>query len=458
MPAPAASQVQYLFRQDTGPDERIFNSARVRPRRMFQSQAHQQSGNRYNPGNSNHRQWAELAIEGSLDITDLLLHFIAFAPYKYTAASGTGATAKKDKWEFNALAGATPTGFTAPKVWNTLKAINWANSGPDYTAGEPTLQNLEINFDAGGDSMLTAAYLAQEYAEVTGGDAGALTADGLQAVNPILPLNSDIRVSLSSGRLAQFMEPEAVLGARFSWSDIIEPVFGANQDDRGWTDTVESMLTADLRIRFVANSEYLSYDLVDDLVFVRLWSGNLDDDTKDGWSITQLASFREVPNGPGAQQNLQEVELSFLPVARVDGNANADTLIEYESTTGSGRTGLLSGDTDGIDEDESTGYVPAGLNEISWHTDDDFITVGAADADNVNWPKNWEPESITIGSTVHPLTYHAGSRKWRTGRVTALPSEMGTGTEKQATIKWKFTAATYLSAEFKGTSVPNFNT
>ena len=441
MPAPAASQVQYLFAQTGTADERIFNSARVRPRRMFQSQAHQQSGNRYNPGNSNHRQWAELAIEGSLDITDLLLHFIAFAPYKYTTAGG--------RWDFHAMAGATPTGFTSPKVWKELKAINWADTGPDYTAGAPTLQNLEINFDAGGDSMITAAYLAQEY-----DNESSVTAEALRAVNPILPLNSDIRVGLSADRLGNLDNPEAVLGARFSWSDIIEPVFGANQDDRGWTDTVESMLTADLRIRFVANDEYLEYDEVDDLVFVTLG------DVGNTWGITQLASFREVPNGPGAQQNLQEVELSFLPVARVDGNANTDTVITFTAAAGdsSKKQGYRTASSAFGAVTGTTGYVPPALDRIYWDDDLDKVVVGTADSANTTWPKNWEPESVTPGSaTAIKLEYDSDSMTWQSeDDVAAAPGAWSTGASKTATIKWKYTPATYLTAFFTGTSVPNF--
>lgn len=445
MPAPAASQVQYRFRGQAAADARIFNTARVRPRRMFQSQAHQQSGNRYNPGNTNHREWAELAIEGSLDVTDLLLHLAALAPYK---TAGTGADIR---WDFHAMAGAVPGGFTAPKVWHNLQAKNWAATGPDYIAGSPTLQNLEINFNAGGDSMITAAYLAQQYID------GAQTLGALTAVDPILPLNSDIRVGLSSGRLGDLQYPTAVLGSRMSYNNLIEPVFGANQADRGWTDTVEAMLAADLRIRFVAEDDYLDFDLLDDLVWVTL------SDADNSWEIVHRASFRDVPNGPGAQQNLQEVELSFLPVARVDSRAAVSPVFTFTAAVGTGVDAHLTGvRTSGTAIGASLalqagngGYMPTGLDRILYDANADKLILGVADAAGTAWPENWEPATIQIGSgMVYDLEYVAASRTWQTvASITTSPISVGAST---ATVGWKWTPASFLSAFMTETQVPAF--
>ena len=141
---------------------------------------------------TNQSQWAEAQVEGALDKADLLLLLASAFGYKRDAGGD---------FQFKALAGALPSGFSQPKQWTKLQSYNWrgATSGPSYEADTPILQSLEMNFNRRDDTMLTAAFAAKEYSEIT----QPATAPAPDAVDTQVVRNSDIRIGLSAGRLGE---------------------------------------------------------------------------------------------------------------------------------------------------------------------------------------------------------------------------------------------------------------
>ena len=95
------------------------------------------------------------------------------------------------------------------------------------------------------------------------------------------------------------------------------------------------------------------------------------------------ALCRCAKSGPAAPQNLQEVEISFLPYARVDGSAQVDLVLSRDTA------GALT---------LTSGYMPTGLTAIAYDATDDLVEITGAGAD---WPTSWEPGTITIDTAGH---------------------------------------------------------
>ena len=435
----AASHVQHLFYAGAS-DPRIFNTGIVTPRRMVQSQRHKQSGNRYPSAVTNQSEWAEAQIEGALDKADLVLMLASAFAYKRNASGD---------FQFQAMAGALASGYSQPKQWTKLQSYNWrgASSGPSYEADTPIMQSLEMNFNRRDDTMLTAAFAAKEYSAIT----QPATAPAPAAVDTQVVRNSDIRIGLSAGRLGELEYPTSVLSSRWSYTDLIELVFGANQSDRGWTDFVEAEIEPTQSIRFMANKDYLKYAKVDTATFVVL------SDAAGTFEWIHRSRFVDVPAGPAAPQNLQEVEISFLPYARVSSNTG-DMALSFMAAQGTGgdntKFGIrTSGTAIGSGLTKTGGYQPDGLDLILWDSaaGEKKIVLGTADAAGDDWPTNWEPATIQIGSgSVYELAYDATTRAWGTEEVTTNPLTAGA---KTATITWKWTPATYMSGFVNGTGV-----
>lgn len=449
MAGAASSHVQHFF-YSAANSPRIFNTAKVTPRRMVQSQRHMQSGNRYPTAVTNQSEWAEIAVEGSLELADLVLFLASLFPYKRDGTTG--------QFDFHALAGSLPGGYSSPKEWTRILSYNWrgnANSGPDYEASDPVLQSMEVNFDRRNETMITAAFAAKQYVQDSSREtnAPAPASTNLKTIR-----NSDVRFGLSQSRIGNVVYPTSLLSARWSYTDLIELVFGANQNDRGWTDFVEADIQPTLNFRFMANDDYLDYAKVDEdtfVVFTNAPGGDLDD---ADFQWCHRARFVDVPRGPGAQGNLQEVEISFLPYARVERNTG-DVTVTFTSATGeTDRTGVnrtldtSSYGTKPSLKSSTTGYVPAGLDIIVYDATDDRVYVGG---DLDNWPSDWEPASIKFGSSgaVIPLTYDATNTRWTSAEITTLPTGLAAGAGKEATIAWKWTPATYMSGWIKGSGV-----
>ena len=433
----AASHVQHLFCAGAS-DPRIFNTGMVTPRRMVQSQRPGQSGNRYPTTVINQSEWAEAQVEGAFDKADLVLLLASAFWYKRDASGN---------FQFQALAGGIPSGYSSPKQWTKFQSYNWRgpSSGPSYEAASLIMQSLEMNFNRRDDTMLTAAFAAKQYREI----AQPGTAPVPNAVNPAVVRNSDIRIGLSAGRPGEIVYPTSILSSRWSYTDLIELVFSANQSDRGWTDFVEAQIESTLNVRFMATNDYLEYANVDADTFFVL------SDAAGTFEWAHRARFVDVPDGPGGKQNLQEVEISFLPFARVEAN-RSDLALSFTAAQGAGvdsaKTGLrTSGTSIGTDLVKTDGYLPAGLDTILWDDADDILMLGTADAAGDEWPTNWEPTTIKIGSsTVQNLTYDATSRTWRTPTIATNPLTVGSQT---ATILWKWTPATYMSGFVNGSGV-----
>ena len=428
----AASHVQHLFYAGTT-DPRIFNTGLVTPRRMVQSQPHQQSGNRFPTAVTNQSEWSEAQVEGALDKADLVLLLASVFPYQRNSGGD---------FLFKAFAGAFPTGFEEPKEWTKLLSYNWRDSGPSYEAKTAIMQSLEMSFNRKDTTMLTAAFAAKEYSQIT----RPATAPVPAAVDTQVVRNSDIRIGLSSGRLGDLAYPTSVLRSRWTYSDLIELVFGANQADRGWTDFVEANIQPTLGVSFLANDDYLEYANVDVDTFVTL------SDAARTFEWTHLARFTDVPSGPAAMGNVQDVEISFLPYARVDGRT-VDLAVGFTAATQGELTGVKTGTTTlGSDLAATAGYLPAGLDEIVYHTTDEELRLGTADASNVDWPANWEPATIEIGSATYELEWDSTARRWvSVATIAASPITVGAET---ATITWKWTPATYMTGYVNGTGVP----
>ena len=400
-------------------DPRIFNTGSVTPRRMVQSQRPGQSGNRYPTTVINQSQWAEVGVEASFDKADLVLLLASLFSYKRDTAGN---------FQFLALAGANPAGYSLPKQWQMMQSYNWrgATSGPSYEAEQAILQSLEMSFNRRDDTMLTAAFAAKEYKKIS----QPASAPAPAAVDTQVVRNSDIRIGLSAGRLGELAYPTSVLSSRWSFTDLVELVFGANQSDRGWTDHVEADIEPTLNVRFLANADYLDYANVDADTFVSL------SDAAGSFEWIHRARFVDVPSGPAAQQNIQEVEISFLPYAQVNGLAQVDLVLSRASSGGA-----LT---------RTSGYMPAGLKTVTYDGTADNLKVGDAGAD---WPTSWEPGTIKVADgDVLPLTYDSETKKWETaaGGITSDP----VGDDGVAvTIGWKWTPATYMSGFVNDTGV-----
>ena len=428
----AASHVQHLF-YSAANSPRIFNTGMVVPRRMVQSQRPGQSGNRYPTTVINQSEWAEVSVDCAFDKADLVLLLASLFSYKRET---------NGDFNFRALAGANPTGYSLPKQWDKLQSYNWrgATSGPSYEAEDPILQSLEMNFNRRDESMFTAAFAAKQYKKITQPSSAPTPA----AVDTQVVRNSDIRIGLSAGRLSEFAYPTSILSSRWSYTDLVELVFGANQSDRGWSDFVEAQIQPTLMVRFMANADYLTYANVDADTFVQL------SDAGSTFEWTHRARFVDVPRGPGAQGNLQEVEIAFLPYARVDNRALADTSFSFTAATDSGNIGFgtANGGFGTPPTTLTSGFKPDALTEL-YADSGHVIHLGDSSDD---WPVDWEPESIAIGNgTAIPLTYAPASNEWVTEAQGSAPLANGART---ATIAWKWTPATYMSGFVKGTGVP----
>ncbi|MCY4056629.1 MAG: hypothetical protein OXG44_01375 [Gammaproteobacteria bacterium] len=446
----ASSHVQHFF-YSAANSPRIFNTAKVTPRRMVQSQRHMQSGNRYPTAVTNQSEWAEIGVEGSLELADLVLFLASLFPYKRDGTSG--------QFDFHALAGSLATDYSNPKQWTRILSYNWrgnADSGPDYEADNPILQNLELNYNRRDDTIITAAFAAKQYKRDSSREAAA---PAPASTNLKTIRNSDVRFGLSQGRMGDVAYPTSLLSARWSYADLIELVFGANQNDRGWTDFVDADIQPTLNFRFMANDDYLDYAKVDEdtfVVFTNAPGGDLDD-AEFQWC--HRARFVDVPRGPGAQGNLQEVEISFLPYARVERNTG-DLVVTFTAAAGASsnanrhgyRTGTNSFGSGLARKAGNAGYLPTGLNAIFWDdADGDKIKVGTADAAGTAWPSDWEPATIKVGNgSALALTYDPTSRMWETAAVTPNPLAAGA---REVTIAWKWTPATYMSGWIKGSGV-----
>ena len=403
----ASSHVQYFFFAGAT-DPRIFGTGKVTPRVMTPSQVHMQSGNPYPSGVSNRSKYGEAQIEAGLDLGDLTLLLASVFPWKRETSG---------RFEFKALAGALPTGYTLRKQWTKMMAYNWrgGTSGPSYEAVNPTMKSIELNYSRAEDTKLTASYTMKELKEIT-----QPTAPVAAAVDERIVLNSDVRLGLSAGRLGEMSYPTSILSARWTFQNLVEEVFGANQADRGWTDIVDADIQPTLNLRFMANEDYLDYALVDDDVFVSL------SDAAGTFNWTHRARFMDTPSGPAAAQNIQEVEISFTPLARVDGRAVADL--------------VLARDTAG-DLTLTSGYMPAGLDTVIYNSTDDRIEVGTAGS---GWPTTWDPGTIKVDTAdADDLTYDSASSKWLTADASVAADPFSA--DAVVTIGWKWTPATFMT-------------
>ena len=412
----ASSHVQYFFFAGAT-DPRIFGTGKVTPRVMTPSQVHMQSGNPYPSGVSNRSKYGEAQIEAGFDLGDLTLLLASVFPWKREASG---------RFEFKALAGALPTGYALRKQWDKMMAYNWrgGTSGPSYEAVDPTMKSIELNYSRAEDTKLTASYTMKELKKIT----QPTTAPVAAAVDERIVLNSDVRLGLSAGRLGEMAYPTSILSARWTFQNLVEEVFGANQADRGWTDIVDADIQPTLNLRFMANEDYLDYALVDDDVFVSL------SDAAETFNWTHRARFMDTPSGPAAAQNIQEVEISFTPLARVDGRAVAD-LVMARATAG----GLTV----------TSGYKPTGLTSVGFDATDDRIELGTAGND---WPTTWEPGTIQVGTgNVDELTYDSATSEWVTADGTYATTPFGSAAV--ITIGWKWTPATFMTGYVENVGV-----
>lgn len=417
---------------------RIFNEGQVVPREMTQSQTFPQSGNRFPTAIVNQSQWGEISVDTALDKADMVLLLASLFSYRRDA---------NGNFHFRSLAGATPAGYEPPKVWSKLLSYNWRDSGPSYEATEAILQSLEMSFNRRDESMFTAAYATKQYRQIPRPAAAPVP----EAVNTQIIRNSDIRIGLSTGRLGELVYPDTVLTSRWTFNDLVELVFAANQSDRGWTDAVEAQIEPTLMVSFLADPQHLPFKDPDNDTWVEM------SDASGTFSWLHLARFMDTSFGPGQDGNIQRVEISLTPYARVD--ARTGTLaISFTAAAGTGADAHLSGirttgTAIGSNLDSSAGFLPDGLDTVLYDANDDLIILGSADAANADWPKNWEPASIQIGTgTTHDLTFDESDRTWKTeGGITTNPLAAGMRT---ANIVWKWTPATYMDGFINGTGVP----
>ena len=436
----SAHDVQHLFYAGAT-DPRIFQTGKVVPRKMTQNQEFGQSGSRYASESVVNSEWSEVSLDGGLDLGDMVLLLASLFSSKREA---------NGDWKFLALAGARAAGYDAPKVWNKLQSYNWADSGPSYEAADAVLQQLELSYDRSAETMMTAAFAGKQYKRITRPTAAPVP----KAVDAQIVANADIRLGLSAGRLGEVVYPTELLRTRWSYPSIVELVYGGNQSDRGWTHYVEADIDGGFRplltFTFMANDTYLDFIPRDGRVFCTLG------DAAGRFEWIHLARWTEQPSGPGAQRNVQSVEIGLLPVARVDARALVDLELSFTAATSGQLTGVrASGTAIGSDlqvKSNTNGYKPAGLTEVLYDAATDKLIVGTVDTDNEEWPENWEPESIQIGNgTVYPLEYVAATKKFQSvADITAAPITTGA---REATIKWKWTPAHFMSGKITGTGV-----
>lgn len=433
----SAHDVQHLFYAGAA-DARIFQTGKVMPRVLTRSQEFGQSGSRFASDSVNNSEWSEAALTGGFDLGDMTMLLASIFSSKRET---------NGDWNFLSMAGGRPSGYKAPKLWTKLQSYNWADTGESYEASNPVLQSLEVNYDRSGDTTVTAAFLMKQYQKIT----RPTNAPVAKAVDTQIIRNSDIRIGLSTGRLGAVTYPTQILRARWSFPQIVVPVFGGNQSDRGWTHYVEADLEGGFRpmlnFTFMEDDEYLKYANRDNRVFVSL------SDAAGTFEWVHQARWTEQPSGPSGQGNVQEVEISLLPVARVDARAVNDLIVTFTAAAGdSDRLGVSTVTptygTGLARKSGNEGYLPEGLDLIAYDSTDDKLYVGSA---NDDWPDNWEPESITIGSgSVIPLTFNDTDNVWESGTITTSPITAGAS---EATIKWKWTPATFMKGFANGTGI-----
>ena len=441
----SAHDIQHLFYAGAA-DPRIFQTATVTPRRLITSQNLKQSGNRFPSGVVNQSEHSEIQVEGAFDLGDLVYLLASLFDYKRDSTSGD--------WSFKALAGARDSTFSAPKQWSKLESYNYvgSSSGPSYSAASPVLQSMEVSFDRGAETMITAAYVAKQYENITQPPSAPVP----EATSEQVVRNSDIRIGLSSGRLGELSFPTQILRARWSFTELVEIIFGANQSDRGWTDYVQAAIQPTLNFTFMADATYLTYANVDSNTFVEI------SDNSNNLSWIHLARFNDVPSGPGAGSgggNVQEVEISFMPYAVVNQDALTDSTVAFTGATSGDFTGWRAAAT-GVTAIGSlaaasaqVGYRPPGLTNILYSATNDVVTIGTADAAMTAWPQNWEPNTVKFSATgtEYALTYDATNRVWTTPTITTSPISASSG--QTAIISWKWTPAHYMSGSITGAGI-----
>lgn len=422
-------------------DPRILNTGVVVPKEMTQSQRHQQSGNRYVTEVTNQSLWGEVSADTALDKADLVMLLASLFSYRRDTDGN---------FHFLEFAGALAPGYLPPKVWSKLQSYNWRDSGPSYESQQAVLQNLEMNFNRRDDTMLTASYATKQYLPIT----RPATAPVPNAVNPNVIRNSDVRIGLSAGRLGELIYPTSVLTSRWTFPDLVELIFAANQSDRGWSDAVDGNYEATISVSFLADEQFLDFKNVDTETWVDF------SDASGTFSWKHLCRFTDTTFGPGQDQNIQRVEIALTPKARVDARALTGLDVSFTAATGSGADAHLSGirtsgTAIGSSLSRTDGYLPEGLDTILYDANADQLILGSADAANADWPSNWEPSSIQIGSgTVHDLTYDESDRVWKTaGNISTNPLTAGNRT---ATVQWAWTPATYMSGFINGSGVALF--
>ena len=431
----SAHDVQHLFYSSSADTSaRIFQTATITPRRLITSQNLGQSGNRFPSGVVNQSEHSEIQVEGAFDVGDLTYLLASLFDYKRDSTSGD--------FSFSALAGGRESTYSAPKQWSKVQSYNWvgASSGPSYEAADAVLQSMEVSLDRGADSMITSAFVAKQYQNIT----QPASAPVPESVGAQVIRNSDIRIGLSAGRITAITYPTQILRARWSFTDLVEVIFGFNQSDRGWTDYVQASIQPTLSFTFMADAAYLTYANVDSNTFVEI------SDAGNNFYWRHLARFNDVPSGPGAgggNGNVQEVEISFMPYATVNANALTSSKIVITAATSSGDTGYKKAKT-GVTALGSlgtghTGFVPDGFDSIYYDASDDKMYLGTTDAAMTAWPQNWEPATVKINATgtEYDLTYDATENRWETATITSSPITDGS---EDVFLTWSWTPATYM--------------
>ena len=437
---PSSSAYQYVIYPAAG-DPRFLQTAMWTPSRRYDSQQHPVSGSYYASAVTHQREHAEFACEAAVDLGDLV--FALAGLYQHNFSGGD--------WTFAEYAGLIDSSMDERHTYDRILEYNYegALSGPTYQAAEPTLNSLELMTTRGGNSAMRQQWLTKELEAIT----QPATAPDWPTRDVNVVRNSEFRTRISAGRLGELTEPDSVLSSRITYSELVRLVWAENQSDRGWTRTVKRKIQPMIEIMFEADDSYLDYTDPDATIFLEVAA------TDGDFSWIHRCRPVLIPQGPGDDgDDLQAVTVRFAPIAQVypgalatstitftNGDDGASPVVEKGYRTGAGAFGTLVSEV---------GNIPDALTEVIYtepSAGDDTIHIGKSD----DWPVDFEPESVTVGSTTYSLTYDATDEIWVSDGISPAITDFDSG-NAAVTINYKWTPSHLATAFINNSGVATF--
>ena len=185
-------------------------------------------------GVSPQRESSMFSLAGAIDAGDLALALANWLPYRYTAKDTLTSTDDLAGLIFLWQDGDAPTGFTAPKTYDSV--LSWSQEQPILKADQPTLESLKIEFRRQGDMTLTSSWFAKNQVEVSTRPADPIPSP---APSPQFVVGGGWEVSVSRDG-STFTPVTGVLRATVDIPRFREPVYRGG-DGASWGEVTDSM-------------------------------------------------------------------------------------------------------------------------------------------------------------------------------------------------------------------------